>query len=104
MDFVTVVLYNKYIKLSCTNLYAQKDALLNLPPHPPGPPPPQFILFLYTNLCAPKNALLNDPRHTPTKFYSFSLQYLGVAVCTVPTYCVGGGEGGCGNMVDRQRK
>jgi hypothetical protein len=91
---VTVVLYNKYIKLSCPNLYAQKDALLNLPP-PPGPPPPQFIQFLYTNLCAPKNALLNDPRHTPTKFYSFSLQYLGVAVCTVPTNCVGGGgEGG----------
>jgi len=62
-DFVTVVLYNKYIKLNCTTLYAQKDALLN------------------------------DPRHTPTTFYSFSLQYLGVAVCTVPTNCVGGGRG-----------
>ena len=87
-----VVLYNKYIKLSCPNLYAQKDALLNLPP-PPGPPPPQIIHFLYTNLYAQKDALLNDPRHTPTTFYSFSLQYLGVAVCTVPTNCVGGGRG-----------
>ena len=89
---MTVLLYNEYIELSCTNLYAQKDALLNLPP-PPGPPPPQFIPFLYTNLCAPKNALLNDPQHTPTMFYSFPLQYLGVSVCTVPTYCGGVGGG-----------
>ncbi len=87
---MTVVLYNKYIKLNCTNLYAQKDALLN----PPGPPPPQFIQFLYTNLCAQINALLNDPQHTPTTFYSFPLQYFGVSVCTVPTYCGGGGRGG----------
>ena len=92
---MTVLLYNEYIELSCTNLYSQKDDLLNLPPpHPPGPPPPQFIPFLYTNLCAPKNALLNDPQHTPTMFYSFPLQYLGVSVCTVPTYCVGGEGGG----------
>jgi hypothetical protein len=90
---VTVVLYNKYIKLSCTNLYCTPFKSLPLPP-PPGPPPPQIIHFLYTNLYAQKDALLNDPRHTPTTFYSFSLQYLGVAVCTVPTNCVGGGEGG----------
>jgi hypothetical protein len=41
---VTVVLYNKYIELSCTNLYAQKDALLNLPPPtPPAHPHPNLF-------------------------------------------------------------